>query len=60
MNQDCGAGGRVSSLVVQWLGLLAFTDGERVRFLVVELRSHRLLSVVKNNNNNKITGKGNQ
>ena len=42
------------------MGLLAFTDGERVRFLVGELRFHRLLGVVKNNNNNKITGKGNQ
>lgn len=29
------------------MGLLAFTDGARVRFLIRELRSHRLLGVVK-------------
>ena len=36
-----GEEGSVISLVVQWLGLPAFTDRARVRFLVAELRSHR-------------------
>lgn len=46
-NCGAGGGGGVISLVVQWLGLLAFTDRARVRFLVGELRSYRLLSVVR-------------
>ena len=31
-------------MVVQWLGLGAFTEVARVQFLVEELRSHRLCS----------------
>ena len=33
--------GRGNSLVVQWLGLCAFTFGAQVRILVVELRSNK-------------------
>ena len=35
-----------NSLVVQWLGLGAFTFGARVRSLVGELRTHKTCSVV--------------
>ena len=42
-----------NSLAVQWLGLCAFTAEGWVRFLVWELRSHKLHSTAKNKKQKK-------
>ena len=39
----CVCGGGVNSLVVQWLGVSAFTLVAQVQSLVGELRSHSLM-----------------
>ena len=46
-----------NSLVVQWLGLHAFTAGARVQSLVRELKSCVPCGVAKNNNNHKVSFK---
>ena len=47
-----------SSLEVQWLGLCAFTAGDRVQSLVRELRSHKSCDMAKKKRKKKRVGGG--
>ena len=51
--------GRGNSLVVQWLGLCAFTFGAQVRILVGELRSRKLCSIARKKKKNEGRGVAN-
>ena len=51
--------GRGNSLVVQWLGLCAFTFGVQVQILVGELRSRKLCSIARKKKKNEGRGVAN-